>query len=231
MSAAQVSDRCRQLYNSSTHGCTSALRLLASAYESSDSDEEAESLNNISNNCKNNNAANGVTNIQSSGTSIQNHDTNLHLYKEERDSRATASLMQPVKHKSTALTHVCMETNMIHIADLGESLTSHEKWYAYLHLDDGLNASGVISSPNTTLSTAKGAMEQDALTLLKYSKDSCRMHVFCLEHALETWTRLQQIGGANIMLLCHPGTCTFTNFHNVSWAFLLSISLRILFTC
>uniref|UniRef100_A0A453K663 C2H2-type domain-containing protein n=1 Tax=Aegilops tauschii subsp. strangulata TaxID=200361 RepID=A0A453K663_AEGTS len=30
------------------------------------------------------------------------------------------------------------------------------------------------------------------------------MHVFCLEHALGTWTQLQEIGGANVMLLCHP---------------------------
>lgn len=203
VSAAQVSDRCRQLYSSSTHGCTSALGLLASAYESSESDEEADAPDNISNNCENNDAANGATNIQSSRTSVQDENTNLQLYEEENNSRAIASLMQPVEDKSTATTPVSMETNIIHLADQGESLTFHEQWHAYLDFDD-LTASGVKASPNTSLGTAKAAMETDALTLFKYSKDSCRMHVFCLEHALETWTRLEQIGGANIMLLCHP---------------------------
>lgn len=215
MSATQVSDRCRQLYSSSSYGCTSALGLLVSAYGLSDSDEEAETPNNISNSCENNDAANGVTDIQSSGTSVQDQNKNLHLYEEERDSRAIASLMQPVEDKSTAMTPVSMQKNMIHVADQGESITSHEQWYGYLDLDDDLTASGVKASLNTSLSTAKGAMETDAQTLFKYSKDSCRMHVFCLEHALETWTRLNQIGGANIMLLCHPGSCTFPNFHKV----------------
>ncbi|PKA61274.1 Lysine-specific demethylase REF6 [Apostasia shenzhenica] len=35
-------------------------------------------------------------------------------------------------------------------------------------------------------------------------KDSARMHVFCLEHAVEVEKQLRLIGGANIMLLCHP---------------------------
>ncbi|KAJ1257354.1 hypothetical protein BS78_K085600 [Paspalum vaginatum] len=203
-SSAQVSDRCRQLYSSSTHGCTSALGLLASAYESSDSDEEAEAPNIILQNSEKNDAVNGVVNIESSVTSVQHQNTNLHLDEEECDSRAAASLMQSVENRSIAMPQASTEINMSHLADLGESLTLYEQWAAYLELDDDLPASGVKSSPNSSLSTAKGTMEPGALTLLKYSKDSCRMHVFCLEHALETWTRLQRIGGANIMLLCHP---------------------------
>ncbi|KAF8659639.1 hypothetical protein HU200_058397 [Digitaria exilis] len=205
VSSAQVSDRCRQLYTSSTHGCTS-LGLLASAYESSDSDEEAEAPN-ISNNSANNNAANGVTNIQSSGTSIQNQNTNLQLYEEGCDSRATISPMKPVENRSIDMTQASKETAMSYPTDLEESLISYEKWSTHRDLDDDPNASGV--KVNTSFGRAKGAMESDALTLLKYNKDSCRMHVFCLEHALETWTRLQQSGGANIMLLCHPGILHF----------------------
>lgn len=207
VSSAQVSDRCRHLYTSSTHGCTS-LGLLASAYESSDSDEEAEATN-TSKNSANNNAANGVTNIQSSGMSIQHQNTNLQLYEEVCDSGATVSPMKPVENRSIAMTQTSKETAMSHPADLGESLTSYEQWSTHRDLDDDLNASGVKASlnSNTSFGRAKGAMEPDALTLLRYNKDSCRMHVFCLEHALETWTRLQQIGGANIMLLCHPGIC------------------------
>ena len=36
-------------------------------------------------------------------------------------------------------------------------------------------------------------------------EDSSRMHVFCLEHAVEVEQQLRQIGGVHIFLLCHPG--------------------------
>ena len=208
VSSAHVSDRCRQLYTSSTHGGTSALGLLASAYDSSDSDEEAETPNEIANITANNGAENVVTNIQSSGTSIQHQNTNLHLSEEECDPTATLSLLKPVDNRSIAMTQASIGTDMARPADLGESLIANEQFSAYVDLDDDPNASGAKTSLNTSFSRAKGAMEPDALTLLKYSRDSCRMHVFCLEHALETWTQLQQIGGANIMLLCHPGIST-----------------------
>ncbi|XP_062202368.1 lysine-specific demethylase REF6-like [Phragmites australis] len=202
ISSAQVPDWYRQLYSSSTHGCTSALGLLASAYDSSESDEEAP--DNISNDSENNDAAKGVANIESSETSVQLQKTNLHLYEVECGAKTTASLMKPVENKSMTLTQASRETYISHLAGLGEPLTSYEEWSAYLDLDDDLTASGVKASSDTSLRTAKGSMGQDALAMLKYNKDSCRMHVFCLEHALETWTQLQQIGGANIMLLCHP---------------------------
>ncbi|PSR96747.1 Lysine-specific demethylase [Actinidia chinensis var. chinensis] len=35
-------------------------------------------------------------------------------------------------------------------------------------------------------------------------KDSSRLHVFCLQHASEVEQQLRPIGGAHIMLLCHP---------------------------
>ncbi|CAN6347452.1 unnamed protein product [Urochloa humidicola] len=202
VSSAQVSDRCRQLYTSSAPGCSSALGLLASAYESSDSDGEAEALNNIPNNSTNNDAESGVTNIQSAGTLVPHQNTNLHLYEERCGSGA--SLMKTVENRSFPMTQASIETDMTHLADQGDSLTAYEQWSAYLGLDDDPTASGVKASLGTSFSRAKCAMQPDALTLLKYSKDSCRMHVFCLEHALETWTELQKIGGANIMLLCHP---------------------------
>lgn len=36
-------------------------------------------------------------------------------------------------------------------------------------------------------------------------EDSSRMHIFCLEHAAEVEQQLRPIGGAHILLLCHPG--------------------------
>ncbi|CAI0446292.1 unnamed protein product [Linum tenue] len=35
-------------------------------------------------------------------------------------------------------------------------------------------------------------------------EDSSRMHVFCLEHAVEVEQQLRRIGGVHIFLLCHP---------------------------
>ncbi|KNA05929.1 hypothetical protein SOVF_185680 [Spinacia oleracea] len=35
-------------------------------------------------------------------------------------------------------------------------------------------------------------------------EDSSRMHVFCLEHAVEVEKQLRPIGGVHILLLCHP---------------------------
>jgi hypothetical protein len=43
------------------------------------------------------------------------------------------------------------------------------------------------------------------LGVLSCDKDSSRKHVFCLEHALKVWREFEKIGGADIMLLCHPG--------------------------
>ncbi|ONM35396.1 Lysine-specific demethylase REF6 [Zea mays] len=43
-----------------------------------------------------------------------------------------------------------------------------------------------------------------ATSVVKPDKDSSRMHVFCLEHAIEVEKQLQAIGGADIFLLCHP---------------------------
>lgn len=40
---------------------------------------------------------------------------------------------------------------------------------------------------------------------VEIDKDSSRMHVFCLEHAVEVEKQLQAIGGAHIILLCRPG--------------------------
>uniref|UniRef100_A0A0E0N6H6 JmjC domain-containing protein n=1 Tax=Oryza rufipogon TaxID=4529 RepID=A0A0E0N6H6_ORYRU len=43
-----------------------------------------------------------------------------------------------------------------------------------------------------------------AASIVKPDKDSSRMHVFCLEHAIEVEKQLHAIGGSNIMLICRP---------------------------
>uniref|UniRef100_J3NCM8 JmjC domain-containing protein n=1 Tax=Oryza brachyantha TaxID=4533 RepID=J3NCM8_ORYBR len=194
ISSAHVSDRCRQLYGSNTDGCPSALGLLASAYDSSDSDEET--TKDISKRSEKNDLFNQSTNTQISSASysstVQRQKTNSHFQEEECEARAS-SLMKLVKHNSQSIrdADIC----------LGNSGASYS---GYLDLVDDITTSVLKSSSDTCVRAAKASVDPDVLTMLKYNKDSCRMHVFCLEHALETWTQLQQIGGANIMLLCHP---------------------------
>lgn len=45
----------------------------------------------------------------------------------------------------------------------------------------------------------------DVPVMQRSDKDSSRMHVFCLEHAVEVEKQLRPFGGVHIMLLCHPG--------------------------
>uniref|UniRef100_A0ACD5XP48 Uncharacterized protein n=1 Tax=Avena sativa TaxID=4498 RepID=A0ACD5XP48_AVESA len=176
VSSAQVSDRCRQLYSRNKNGCTSALGLLASAYESSDSEEEKS--DNVSIDSEKIDAANQGTDIRFMETIVSFSSTvhcqreDLHLHEEGCEARTTSS-METIEHNSRPITRSSWDT-------------------------------GVTAASDICVSTVKSSVEPDMLTKLKYNKDSCRMHVFCLEHALETWTQLQEIGGANVMLLCHP---------------------------
>lgn len=41
--------------------------------------------------------------------------------------------------------------------------------------------------------------------ILPADEDSSRLHVFCLEHAVEVEQQLGPIGGVDIFLVCHPG--------------------------
>lgn len=44
-------------------------------------------------------------------------------------------------------------------------------------------------------------------------EDSSRMHVFCLEHAIEVEQKLRSVGGVSVVLLCHQGIlCFLGNF-------------------
>ncbi|XWS51349.1 hypothetical protein CRYUN_Cryun12cG0169500 [Craigia yunnanensis] len=54
-------------------------------------------------------------------------------------------------------------------------------------------------------SKAIAAMENADIPFTPRSdEDSSRMHVFCLEHAVEVEQQLRQIGGVHVFLLCHP---------------------------
>ncbi|KAF7057653.1 hypothetical protein CFC21_064865 [Triticum aestivum] len=194
VSLAHVSDRCGQLYSRNNNGSTSALGLLASTYGSSDSEEE-------SNQGKNNQLL--ETSVSFSST-VQRQRSNSHLYEECCEAKTTTSLLKSIEDNSTTITRCGRDTDINHLAKLREQGTTYDQCSVYVDLANDLTISGVKAYSDTHVTTAKSSIEPDVLTQLKYNNDSCRMHVFCLEHALGTWTQLQKIGGANVMLLCHP---------------------------
>lgn len=83
-----------------------------------------------------------------------------------------------------------------------------------LNREDSTNgdSENEASAVGAHLKNESPVKESPMLDMLKYDRDSSRMHVFCLEHALEVEKQLRQIGGANIILLCHPGGFPYTSF-------------------
>ncbi|KAG2593686.1 hypothetical protein PVAP13_5NG012569 [Panicum virgatum] len=65
----------------------------------------------------------------------------------------------------------------------------------------GHNSATICMDSNTSTTTR---VDNLATSIVKPDKDSSRMHVFCLEHAIEVEKQLQTIGGAHIFLLCRP---------------------------
>uniref|UniRef100_A0A453K606 Uncharacterized protein n=1 Tax=Aegilops tauschii subsp. strangulata TaxID=200361 RepID=A0A453K606_AEGTS len=187
VSLAHVSDRCGQLYSRNNNGSTSALGLLASTYGSSDSEEE-------SNQGKDNQLL--ETSVSFSST-VQRQRSNSHLYEECCEAKTTTSLLKSIEDNSTTITRCGRDTDINHLAKLREQGTTYDQCSVYVDLANDLTISGVKAYSDTHVTTAKSSIEPDVLTQLKYNNDSCRMHVFCLEHALGTWTQLQEIGGAN----------------------------------
>lgn len=60
------------------------------------------------------------------------------------------------------------------------------------------------STASTNFSNLEDSIKNSSMTLVETSdKNSSRMHVFCLEHAVEVEKRLRVVGGANLMILCH----------------------------
>uniref|UniRef100_A0A0A9DU02 C2H2-type domain-containing protein n=1 Tax=Arundo donax TaxID=35708 RepID=A0A0A9DU02_ARUDO len=64
------------------------------------------------------------------------------------------------------------------------------------------NSAAAISVDDNRSSTIM--MNNLATSIVKSDKDSSRMHVFCLQHAIEVEKQLRTIGGAHIVLLCRP---------------------------
>lgn len=78
---------------------------------------------------------------------------------------------------------------------------------AFKHMSCSLNYSQDVHEAETPMLCNTGCpIDDGSASLLPHSdEDSSRLHVFCLEHAAEVVQQLHLIGGAHILLLCHPG--------------------------
>lgn len=92
------------------------------------------------------------------------------------------------------------------------------------------NFSGCLSSLETSDATNSYSKKRSELHVAHHSKDGVmdtsindqgslfchnshrdisRIHIFCLEHAVEVERQLQAIGGAEVLIICHPGWCLY----------------------
>nr|XP_043637142.1 lysine-specific demethylase REF6 [Erigeron canadensis] len=63
-----------------------------------------------------------------------------------------------------------------------------------------------------THKSGKGIFQVESLSMnMPCDEDSSRMHIFCLEHAVEVEKLLRPVGGVNMLLLCHQDY-SFLNF-------------------
>lgn len=80
-----------------------------------------------------------------------------------------------------------------------------------------LNSQRLTSEQNRLSKGGNSSLLEIALPFIPRSDDdSCRLHVFCLEHAAEVEQQLRPFGGIHIMLLCHPGNSKTTRFVFIS---------------
>ncbi|XP_023001529.1 lysine-specific demethylase JMJ705 [Cucurbita maxima] len=75
--------------------------------------------------------------------------------------------------------------------------------YQDLHVNDRSSLDADTEKPTFDESTEPVEIENMPFAP-DIDEDSSRLHVFCLEHAKEVEQQLRPIGGAHILLLCHP---------------------------
>ncbi|XP_014508868.1 lysine-specific demethylase REF6-like [Vigna radiata var. radiata] len=188
---AQIADQnFEEALNSGREKGNTALALLASAYgNSSDSEEDQGGLDIALDgdelNAVNHSASNGSQEMSSMPSHFQDPHTSpmvrvIRLNKGDDIHSRRIDNYEYYMHKR-------LEQIM---TPLNYSVKS----------EDHDNTSGVAfrntrAVPHPTLNCS-----QDTHT----DEDSSRMHIFCLEHAVEAEQQLRPIGGAHILLLCHP---------------------------
>lgn len=94
---------------------------------------------------------------------------------------------------------------------------------------DNFHSMTVSNKTDATIGNALTPLENRSRSFSSRSdEDSSRLHVFCLQHAVEVEKRLSSIGGADVFLVCHPGGILFdiyTRFHYLHCFFCMTSCL------
>ncbi|KAL8154199.1 hypothetical protein V2J09_011959 [Rumex salicifolius] len=159
---------------------SSALGLLALTYgNSSDSEEEEEEIPPPS--CK------YQRDHSSSPFSHQDHTselTGIHDLDSLNEGKDSAAINIPHPYRDREFSRVDSEDSDLGSTELAEGFSNRLPSLHDINIAE---------------------MNKSSLPFSKRSDDdSSRVHVFCLEHALELEQLLRPVGGVHIMLLCHP---------------------------
>lgn len=194
-------------------GHTSALGLLALTYGNSSDSEDDQVEADVSDYDDKTNGRNF-----SSESRYQNSNSALSSLKQDLDDNSSEG------HSLSPLRLVCEDEGPIEIIDsyakkgCGRANFANRSYQTYdcsVQFEAANLASVETNSSectftdlltNSNFSNSIVPLENTNMSFAGRSHDdSSRMHVFCLEHAVEVEQQLRPIGGVHIMLLCHPG--------------------------
>lgn len=172
-----------------------ALALLASAYANS-SDSEEDAIDDHELNAINSTSESFPSNVQASHANpMTRHDKN-DILSESASYDAhifDVNLSQPCEQSFE-------EQDYKITSEAAFENTRPVPYSTAYSSQDANNAEKSLSAEAMVAANRK-----NALLVPQCDEDSSRMHVFCLEHAVEAEQQLRPIGGAHIVLLCHPG--------------------------
>ncbi|KAL2346992.1 hypothetical protein Fmac_000992 [Flemingia macrophylla] len=191
----------REALNTDSENGNTALALLASAYgNSSDSEEDQIAIDGLESNVMN-----------PASEALLSHTLDSHASPMAELDRRDDIPSKSVNYED--FMHRRFECNLSH-----QSLDHSFKKPDY-NITTGVTFENSRTVPNSTSNYSQDAHDaerslsnksmipfdnKNASMVLQSDEDSSRMHVFCLEHAIEAEQQLRPIGGAHILLLCHP---------------------------
>ncbi|XP_068656839.1 lysine-specific demethylase REF6-like [Aristolochia californica] len=195
----------------------SALTLLASAYaDSSDSEDEPAGPDTSANVDRNDSPCRSSSEFcnssRRSGSGAELHSCGLSYWNSLRRS-PSADNVKVNQHnlEGTSRSLTAIPVGFSHLREvvckdhpLGRYFSSIENPKTHQFdiemVDPELDSMKLCSGDDLDTSEKK----ENISFIQRSDKDSSRMHIFCLEHAVEVERQLHPIGGVQILLLCHP---------------------------
>lgn len=170
----------REALNTESENGNTALALLASAYgNSSDSEEEQIAVDSHESNVINSASERSLSHTQDSHASPMTA-----IDRGDDIPSKSSSCVDLMHHKFECNLGENMGTVLYSASNCSQDTHDAER---------SLSNKSMVPIGNKNPSIA-----------LQSNEDSSRMHVFCLAHAAEAEQQLRPIGGAHILLLCHP---------------------------